>query len=345
MVDSDLDATNGLGMDSCHERVARRVREAGAAMIGLCAFVGGMAVAWAQPAPAVTEETGIEAPAERQGALEEGAAEDAATEGEVADDGSAEAPSRVAGTVEGHATEMPPAISTAAETPSVASTEKVAAAFARDTRAGVMLRLIDHHAQQARRERIVAGSIGMAVAGSQLALGVVGYVALDDAGTGMQRAATSQMVVGSIGIVTSITQVAFRSPLERMRRSATYGRLSADAADVAAYQSLYSEWEAAAKRGRKRRLAFGGIGLTLGAALSATATARLVASGTTDGERVWAYTTLASGVGVVFASLTGLLLPGEAERSFAAIEVAQPPATPRVRVAPSLGGMTVMGRF
>ena len=319
-------------------------------MTGCSVVVMATAVTWASLASSASPEATVDAAAVQADAVEPGREDDAGVDGEAEslNDAGLEPSPREDDPAQEPATEATPSVAATTETPGVAAADSPrqrAAAFAVNTRAGITLRLIDHHAGQARRERLVSGGIGLAVAGSQVGLGVVGYVALDDAGTGMRRSAIGQMAVGSLGIATSVMQLAVRSPLERLRGSATYNRLSANPADPVAYERLYTEWNTAAKRARKRRLALSGIGLGVGAVLTTVATVRLAAADTTNGERVWAYTTLASGVGVVFASLTGLLLRSESERSFAAIEAAQPPVAPRVRVAPGLGGMTVHGRF
>ena len=161
----------------------------------------------------------------------------------------------------------------------------------------------------------------------------------------MRRSAVSQMTIGSIGIVSSVAQLAIRSPLERMRRSPTYAGLEANPGDVESYEMLRSDWELAAKKGRRRRFIFGGIGLGVGVLLTTVASVSLADSDTTSGERTWAYTTLGTAIGVVIGGVASMTLPSESERSFAAIEAAQPSPKPQVRVSPSLGGMAVQGRF
>ena len=209
-----------------------------------------------------------------------------------------------------------------------------------------MLSLVDHYAQEARRERFVGGGLSLALASSQLGVGVYGYVGLGDEGTGMRRSAISQMAVGSIGVVTSVVQLATATPLERLIRSPHYGILLNDPGDPAAYEALREQWGAAAKRGRKRRFVLGGIALGVGAVLTTAASVRLATSDTSNTERVWAHSTLASGLGTVFGGVAAILLPSASERSFAAVEAAQqPPTRPRVQVAPSIGGITLQGRF
>lgn len=245
-------------------------------------------------------------------------------------------------------TQAPPADSARPQTPPPATrppAPRLLDGLEPVARGEATLRLVDHHAKEARRERLVSGSIGLGAASLQIALGVVGRVELGDEGTAMRRSAISQMAVGSIGIVNAVSQLAIRSPLERMRRSPTYAALEANPGDVTLSEALRSDWEVVAKNGRRRRFVFGGIGLGVGALLTTVASVRLADSDTTSGEQIWAYTTLGTAIGVLFGGIAAMALPSESERSFAAIEAAQPRRKPQVRVSPSIGGMAVQGRF
>lgn len=208
-----------------------------------------------------------------------------------------------------------------------------------------LVQLIDHYANEARRERIVGGSLGLAASGLQLGIGIYGRVALADAGSGMQRSATSQILAGAVGMVSAVTQLAVRSPLERMRRSPSYAQLQADLDDTSTYESLRSDWQEAAKKGRRRRYIFGGIGLGLGAVLTTIASLRLADSGVSSGERIWAFTTLGTAVGTVFGGLASMILPSASERSLAAVEAARINPQPQIGLSPSVGGMVLHGRF
>ncbi len=207
------------------------------------------------------------------------------------------------------------------------------------------LRLIDHHARESRRQRLVSGSIGLAVGGSQLGLGIYGSVELGNEGTGMRRAAAGQIVAGSLGFAGSLGQLIVPSSLERLQRSPAYRRLEASPGDAAALSALRVQWAEAARRARKRRLTLGGINIGLGALLVTAAVLRLAADDANSSEQTWAFTTLASAVGVTFAGVAGVLLPSESERSYAGLEAAQPRPKPHVSIAPSFGGMTVQARF
>ncbi len=191
----------------------------------------------------------------------------------------------------------------------------------------------------------MSGSIGLAVGGSQLGLGIYGSVELGSAGTGMRRAAVGQIVAGSLGFASSLGELIVPTPLESLQRSPAYARLEASPGDGAAMDVLRVQWGEAARKARKRRLTLGGINIGLGALLVTTAALRLAADDANSSERTWAFTTLTSAVGVTFAGLAGVLLPSESERSYAGLEAAQPRPRPQVSIAPSLGGMTVHARF
>jgi len=147
--------------------------------------------------------------------------------------------------------------------------------------------------------------------------------------------------------VGSIVGLALRSPLEQMQRGATYARLRANPADTQALEDLRLDWTAAAKRAKRRRFTQAGLQLGAGAILIAVSSARLAASGsdTTSSEQVWAFTTLASAIGLTLAGIPTFILPSATERSLATYEAARAPAKPSVLVAPTLGGLAVSGRF
>lgn len=207
-----------------------------------------------------------------------------------------------------------------------------------------LLRSIDFYAVGARRSRLVHSSLDLGLAGTQLGLGIYGVVAIDD--RGVRRSAISQIVTGSVGVTTSVFSLVARSPLERLRRSDAYRYLERDPTNPKGVGGLRSAWADAARRARKRRLVTGGLSIAIGTLLTVTTTVQFATANTEAeaSERVWAFSTLTSSLGLVLAGTVRVALPGEEERSFAAYEARRPPKA-HVRVAPSFGGLTLFGRF
>jgi hypothetical protein len=207
-----------------------------------------------------------------------------------------------------------------------------------------LLRTLDFYAEGARRGRIVRSSLDLVLAGTQLGLGIYGVVAIDD--RGVRRSGISQIVAGSVGLTTSVFSLAAPSPLERLRRSDAYRLLSADPSNAQAVAQLRLAWASAARRARKRRLATGGLNIALGTLLTAGTSVQLATanSDAEKSERAWAYSTLTSAVGLVLAGVVRVALPGEDERSFAAYEAGRSRRA-HVRLAPSVGGFSLVGRF
>ncbi|MEX1369388.1 MAG: hypothetical protein AB1Z98_40045 [Nannocystaceae bacterium] len=208
----------------------------------------------------------------------------------------------------------------------------------------VMLRAIDHHAKRARRERFVGAGVNTGLAGTQLGLGIFGTVAFDDAA--VRLTAIGQIVAGSAGILGSVTGMVIPSPVERLRASPTYLRLSANPDDAAASAALRSKWGASVTAARKRRMARGGVSIGIGALVTAVGSVRLAQrSEDQTAEAVWALTTVTTGVGLLVAGVLTVSLPEETERSFKAFEAGHPAQRPTVSVAPTLGGLSLAGRF
>ena len=210
----------------------------------------------------------------------------------------------------------------------------------------ILLGAVDFYAQGARRDRFVRSGIGLGLAGTQLGLGVYGLVGFE--GEGIRRSAGTQMIAGGVGVVVSIVDLSVRSPMERLRRSDDYAALVADPGNRLMADQVEMSWRMGAKKARKRRLVLGSISTLVGTGLTAVGAVQLGRSNsdTPADERLWAYTTVFTGLGVMTSGLVSIILLGEEERSFAAYEAGLTPLRRRVvRLSPGFGGLSLSGRF
>lgn len=223
-----------------------------------------------------------------------------------------------------------------------------APAASSDREVGEMtLRFVDLHAREARRERFTEGSFSLLLAGSQIGLGAYGITLDEDGSTGIRRAAIGQTITGSVGLVGAILGLARRSRLERLRRGPSYADLAANPGDADAREQLYRQWGSAAKLAKRQRLTKAGVQVGLGAVLVVLSSVRLsqLSEEATTGEQLWAFTTLTTAIGVTLSGVPYFIVRSATERSFAGYETTRARTRAQVRVAPTIGGMSVAGRF
>lgn len=228
------------------------------------------------------------------------------------------------------------------------------------------VRLADHYGTSARRERIWRGALGGGFGLAQVSLGIYG-LAEPSFSPPVHRTAVAQIVLGSIGTGFGIYRVVRRSPMERLVDEPAFRRLRAHPGDEAALEEVTAIWHDHAIAGRKVRQILGSGYLVAGLGVAGLGTAMLTPQLPTDSpaEKLWAYTTLATGVSLVLKGSTDLAVRSPIERAYAAHAAAlgldvHPSNRERrrdarqarkrrrrqsVQVSATLGGISVRGDF
>jgi len=215
----------------------------------------------------------------------------------------------------------------------------------------VIVRSLDHEAQSARRRRIRRASLGISMGSLQTALGIYGVASprFDDV---MRRSAIALMLLGTAELSMGIYGSARRSSLERLQRGPEYTALAADPSDADALHRLRMRWADDARQGRTWRYIMGGGYLAGGVGLAVIGTVFLFPdAGREPTERLWAFTTLGTGVALLLHGSVDIAIHSDIERSYEANAAVfgwpshRPRRRLRAKVMPTLGGLVVSGTF
>ena len=209
----------------------------------------------------------------------------------------------------------------------------------------LMVRFVDHYANAGRRDRWWAGGVRLGLGSTQIALGIYGMVTPRYTPP-IRRAALAQTGFGFSSLGFSVLALARESPAERLAGSDEIAALRADPSDPVRLVQAEARWTVVAEQARRWRLLVGagyltaGVGLVTVGAVFVFSPVRVVS----DDEKLWAYSTLATGLGVTLTGTLGLAIRSPIERGRSLYRAATR-RSPTVTVRPTLGGAVVSGRF
>ena len=215
----------------------------------------------------------------------------------------------------------------------------------------VIVRSMDHHAQSARQRRIRRASLGISFGSLQTALGIYGVASprFDDV---MRRSAIALSLLGTAEVSMGIYGLARRSSTERLRRGPEFAALAADPSDPDALRRLRMRWAHDARSGQTWRYIMGGGYIAGGVGLGVVGTVFLFPDeGRDRTERLWAFTTLGTGVALLLHGSVDIAIHSDIERSYEANAALlgwlshRRRQGARAKVAPTVGGLVVFGAF
>ncbi len=212
------------------------------------------------------------------------------------------------------------------------------------------LRMVYHFAQTSRRARLWEGALSTGFGAAQVGIGSWG-LASGAFSPVMKRSAFAQLLLGTAEVSMGVYALARPSAMERLAASPEAEALRRDPADEPARRRLEARWSAARATARTWRLVVGSGYLAGGLTLSGLGSAILLSPSWERApvQRLWAYTTLGTGIGLMASGALKLGIASSTERAHAAYAAASGPPDARERrrvtLAPTIGGAVLSGRF
>lgn len=190
-----------------------------------------------------------------------------------------------------------------------------------------------------RRRRLLVGGFSLSTGAVRVTAGGMLLHASDDASSGLARAGRRHVIAGGATLITGITAMALPGPLDRLARGRSFRRLERDPQSAFALAAFHDEWSVVARRARVVRIVGGSLSIAIGTTLVTLASIQTFGRRRSPEHTILDVSMLGTGAGLLGGGITGVVLESEVERAYLRHEAR------RVVIAPSIGGLSLTGRF
>ncbi len=167
-----------------------------------------------------------------------------------------------------------------------------------------------------RRQRSLAGGLGVAAGGAQLTAGILLATKHADSGSAVSRATRIHVVGGSAVMLVGLATLLVPGPLSKLERGASFQRLADAPGSWAARSSFERTWKSAARRAKIGRLVAGSVAIAGSTGLGTFAVVQLSSAGRDTDDALVDAAMLVTAAGVLGTGITSLLLRTELERAY-----------------------------